>query len=509
MGLYCAILFPVVVAAYSPIIGGYFIGDDFGIVQLYLTERLHDWPHLWATAFSQGIWGLSPGELRPVVALSYLWDTARWNVEPAGYHATNVFIHAVNAVMVAIAAEYLLGLSVVAAVFAGSIFALHPVHAEAVSWISGRSGLIATTFYLGSLLAFGRYRDAHAVRWYVVTLLMVACSLFSKEIAISVPLMLVAYDWAIRHKRVQTRWRRWGPHLGTGTVLAAYLATRWMAFGTLAGGQDDAASGFVARHASYVAQLLPPLAYMVHNNAWSWLLAAVAAAALVLYVRRTHVSRQPHRIALGVILFSGPVWYIVSTLPLYATYISPRHLYLPSVGICVVLGLALSRLVHTRGGVALTAGLVVLFSGLLLRAEGRSRAASELSRSLTVEIDRIAEELPEGSALILDAPGRRYDAYVWAWALPFALEPPFVRAGIYERFRVLEAPDLYCCQWLDDKRPLLRDLIVDPTRTYLVAPGPAGHLAATALLPERVSAGARALLDGAEWEGIWTAGPQK
>jgi hypothetical protein len=86
------------------------------------------------------------GHYVPITWLSFALDHAVWGLRPAGYHLTNVLLHAVNAALVSVLAADLLRRATgwpdpicrlgaaVSALFGG----LHPLRVEAVSWVTGR-----------------------------------------------------------------------------------------------------------------------------------------------------------------------------------------------------------------------------------------------------------------------------------------------------------------------------------------------------------------------------------
>jgi hypothetical protein len=58
-------------------------------------------------------------------------------------------------------------------------------------------------------------------------------------------------------------------------------------------------------------------------------------------------------------------------------------------------------------------------------------------------------------------PARRNKAYLWSFALPFALQNPLLKEDLYDRFLIVEPYDVYCCpsqQWWTRLRPVLASL---------------------------------------------------
>ena len=108
--------------------------------------------------FTPAYWrGLSFAEdYRPIEMASYSLDHAFWDDNPAGYHASNLLLHAFNCAALAALAWILFG-SAPLAITAGVLFALHPMHSEPVAWIQNRSELLSAAFSLVCVCAFTRW----------------------------------------------------------------------------------------------------------------------------------------------------------------------------------------------------------------------------------------------------------------------------------------------------------------------------------------------------------------
>ena len=163
----------------------------------------------------------------------------------------------------------------------------------------------------------------------------------------------------------------------------------------------------------------------------------------------------------------------MTLLPLFATYVSPRHLYLPGVGVAVALAVALFP--PEGAGVRLGTTRVVL-AGLLLGVYGvtqlgyarRWAGAGEVSRAVHLDLQRRMAAIPEDAVAVLTGiPAFAADARtpLWIFALPFALQPPYIPEDLYRHRQVLESPDVYCCPpavWWTRKRPILVSLVAGP-----------------------------------------------
>ena len=105
------------------------------------------------------------GHYQPLTWLSYAIDHALWGMNPRGYHATNILIHAVNAALVFLLARRLLGAArphcpirtlTVSSLLAAVVWAVHPLRVESVAWVTERRDVLSTLFLLGAALAYLR-----------------------------------------------------------------------------------------------------------------------------------------------------------------------------------------------------------------------------------------------------------------------------------------------------------------------------------------------------------------
>src|SRR4030066_2381832 len=109
--------------------------------------------------FTKGMPGFSAsvkgGYYRPIINLTYSIDYWIWGLTPFGFHLTNVLAHTLTGIIL-----YLILLKMLeqeyAAFFASLLFLAHPIHTEAVAWVSGRADMFFTLFYLLSLLFYIR-----------------------------------------------------------------------------------------------------------------------------------------------------------------------------------------------------------------------------------------------------------------------------------------------------------------------------------------------------------------
>jgi tetratricopeptide (TPR) repeat protein len=195
-------LIAVTVAVFVPT-----LGHDW--VDLDDNENFLGNPHYRGLGLAQLRWmvtGVRMGHWMPVTWLTHGLDYVLWGMNPAGYHLGNVLLHAINAALVFLVARRLLGAAMpasgaaalrIGALAAALLFALHPLRAESVAWITERRDVLAGSFYLLTILAWlraGATRDRERRRWYLLSLALFVLGLLSKSMVVSLPLVLLVLD---------------------------------------------------------------------------------------------------------------------------------------------------------------------------------------------------------------------------------------------------------------------------------------------------------------------------
>lgn len=208
------IVFPVSISVlvYLNSLNGGFVFDDIrGISKNedIRTDETSVW-RVWQDDFWGGAMSReqSHKSYRPLTVLSYRYlNYAIWGLEPFSYHVVNVLMHAaVTGLFVLVCGTVLGGASHVP-VIAGSLFAVHSAHSEAVNNVVGRAELLSAVFFLLSIMAYvqscrtNRQSEmlessrAHTDwKWFSLSLLMAAVSMLSKEQGVTCLGVCSAYD---------------------------------------------------------------------------------------------------------------------------------------------------------------------------------------------------------------------------------------------------------------------------------------------------------------------------
>jgi tetratricopeptide (TPR) repeat protein len=179
------------------------------------------------------------GHYIPLTWMTFGLDYLLWGMTPSGYHLTNILFHSATAL-----ACYFLSLRLLRAVLqevaesdlrigaalAALLFAVHPLRAESVAWITERRDVVSGLFYVLSVIAYLKAVDGTdrvRPRWYWTSVGLFACGLLSKSIVVSLPIVLLALDVYPLHRLGGARgWRRpsvWlekVPYVALGTTAA-------------------------------------------------------------------------------------------------------------------------------------------------------------------------------------------------------------------------------------------------------------------------------------------------
>ncbi len=299
-------------------------------------------------------WQHMPG-IRPLLKLSY---TLNWigGTGASGFHAVNLLLHLVNVALLWHLSRFFPlpaawdadRRGFYARVLVTLLFALHPIQTESVTYISGRSMLLMTSFGLAALLCWLHAgQRARPAAWRMLALTLFAAAILSKEVAVVLPLTLLL----LREQEPAPRWQR--------PLLALFVTTTLLLLFALFGYERllsmPLPRGLVANlaseaHALYylLAQLWRPHALNIDPDlpeisAWSLLLAAelsgIAGAVVLAWRQR---RRRPW-------LSFGIGWFVLLLLPTHTLIprldlASERHLYLSAIGLYWLTGLALTSL---------------------------------------------------------------------------------------------------------------------------------------------------------------------
>jgi tetratricopeptide (TPR) repeat protein len=224
----CIGIFVVCLIVYANCLGnGYAYDDDVLVNFNPMIESLRNIPEIFRKGFWEQYTGQGSARYRPLFFVSLALEYALWGYHAWGYHLTNVLMHGVNSVLLFVLARRY-GVGRMEAGIAAVIFAVHPVHTEAVANITGRLEVMGTLFCgLTWLVWKGK---SGVTEWWRAGLAVVffLCALLTKEnFAVFPAVMLLADVLATRDRTTWgERFKGILPYAVFSLGLLAYLGLR-------------------------------------------------------------------------------------------------------------------------------------------------------------------------------------------------------------------------------------------------------------------------------------------
>ena len=343
--IFCATL-----AAYLPALRGGLLWDDSS----HLTKPgLQSFHGLWRIWFELG----ATQQYYPLLHSAFWLEHRMWGDAVAGYHLTNVVLHALSACLVVMIMKRL---SLPGAWFAGFVFALHPVQVESVAWISEQKSALSGVFYLAALLTYVHFDQDRRKSKYLLATGLFVLALLSKTVTATLPAVLLVIFW---WRRGRLEWKRdvqpLLPWFALG--ISAGLFTAWVER-TLIGarGADFLLTPvqrvLIAGRAIcfYAGKLLWPTNLMFFYPHWKidpavWWQWLFPAGVLALGMGLMFAARRYRGPLAGFLIFSGtlfPVLGFLNVYPFRYSYVADHFQYLASLGIIVPVTLVLVRAIE-------------------------------------------------------------------------------------------------------------------------------------------------------------------
>jgi tetratricopeptide (TPR) repeat protein len=302
------------------------------------------------------------GNWHPLTTMSFMLDWHFFGSDPRGYHIHNVILHAAAAVVLFLALQQLTA-SPWLSFLTAALFALHPLRAESVAWVSERKDVLSGLYFMLTLWVYALYTRKPSRRGYLFVVAAFTLGLMSKAMLVTLPAVLLLLDfWPLG------RWRRLSDKLRErhtcatlrNLIVALKLAgEKWLLFAI--SGLFSLLTAHLSLSADRVVDVLPlsvrlamaPVSYVTYLGqlcfpaklaahypystsgppAWQvvgacTILIAISTAAWLLRKQRPY-------------LLMGWLWFLITTLPIIGLIpggnqlIADRYTYLTQIGLSI------------------------------------------------------------------------------------------------------------------------------------------------------------------------------
>jgi protein O-mannosyl-transferase len=439
-----------------------FVYDD--MTQILGNRWIRDVRHL-PDIFTENVWGFEArtavsNYYRPLMYVIYMISFFVFGLNPWGFHLVNILFHIGNTLLVFMVASRLLGgaaappssplvkkeglkgllsLPFVAAL----LFATHPIHTEAVAWVGAITDLSYTFFYLLSLYFYMRSGTDSKKYDYPVSIVAFSFALLCKEPAVTLPFILIAYDFAFGKpsERLAIYAKRYLPFFAVSGI---YLIVRSNVLGSFS---PVKAHGELTMYqyiinifplfVLYLERLLLPINlnafYPLHSITSLWEMKGILCLIIAIaYVALTVLAYKKNKKAFFCLaLIAMPLLPALYIPALGEASFAERYLYLPSAGFLVLLAMPFVYLRGkiTRYGLAAVVAATVLAVTYSVQTIIRNPVWKD---NLTLFTDTVKKspdgELPLGMLGIALMEAGRYDEAIVEFRNTLKLNPDSANA---------------------------------------------------------------------------------
>jgi len=337
-----------------------FAYDDLGIILENPAVRdLGNPLRTWLTPYWPGSDAVARGLYRPLTVQLMAIEWAMGGGSPLPFHAFNVLLHSFASVLVYLLLRGLVGWK--GALIGSLLFAVHPVHVEAVANGVGQAELLSGFLFLAAVLVYaGRGPAADLAPWrHVLLPVLFLTAVLAKENAVVLPAVLLAVDAA------QKRPKRPGYFVPTIKMLvlllgtaSVYLALRFLILGGSLSGEAASENQFLLDPVTRVRTALSIWPEYARLLFFPFHLSAMYDPGTILPAESTTPAVLLGGTLLVIVAFTsglprawpamglGSMWFLVTVLPVsnlivpIGTILAERTLYLPSVAVAIWSGYA-------------------------------------------------------------------------------------------------------------------------------------------------------------------------
>ncbi|UCC94798.1 MAG: tetratricopeptide repeat protein [Candidatus Omnitrophota bacterium] len=350
--IYFVLIIIVGFGVYCNSLGGPFIWDDHHLVKnnVYI-KRWSNVPKIFAEDIAAGAAGKFH-YYRPLQIITYAFDYSFWRLNVIGYHLTNILLHIGAALLIYWLISLLFGDRILA--FLTSIFfVIHPIHTEAVAYISGRADCLVAVFILLCCVFYIKYLEKSNIVFYLCMICCYMLALLSRENSLILPVILALYHYTFK-KKIKLE-----SFMSVVGLTFIFILLRLTALKFLLPPASSSTTviqrvpGFFVALTNYLKLLFVP--FSLHMEYENTLFAFTAPKAIVgiflclLLLIYAFKMRNKNRL-----IFFSISWFFVMLLPQsnlfypLTAYMAEHWLYLASIGFFLILAKTITYLYKNK-----------------------------------------------------------------------------------------------------------------------------------------------------------------
>ncbi len=314
---------------------------------------------------------------QPLSVLSYAIEFIFFKLTPSSYHIVNLLFHIANVFLVFKLFKKL-KMSDVVCYTVAILFAIHPTRVESVAWIAERKDVMYAMFYLLSILYYLEYREIKTLKIYLTSLVLFLCSVMSKSMGITLPVILVLIDIFIDRKFDVKNLANKIPYFIL-SIIFGLLALYTQKGEAMAIAKDFILVDrivliFVAIGKYFVLVFAPfnlsaiqyyPIEPGETMPLWAYFSVIVIIGLLIMAIR---TKKYRFEILFGLLFFFATIGMVLQFVPFGHAIIAERYTYLPYLGLFFIIGIFVDQFLKDKSKASMVYTLVagfVLFMAVL------------------------------------------------------------------------------------------------------------------------------------------------
>jgi protein O-mannosyl-transferase len=352
----------VVCVAFLPAVQGGFVYDDKG--QILYNPRITAWsyaPQYFVTDIHAHIQTATVRYYRPIQLLWFRVLYAMAGTSPKFWHLSSILLHVIAVFTIFLLFRRLTN-DFKGSAFAAGLFAIHPIQAEPVAWLSCSADLLLAIFLVLCLYCYVNRKGSISA----LSIVCAALAMFTKESGIIAPALIVIYEW------IHSNWKNAFFYAMAYVPLSlVYIIARIHALGGLTreAPPNMSIGSMILTWPSVLAAYLRHLVWPVHLSPtypsphgtalFPLLMLTILVALLIFLLRYAQATTK-----------FAAAWFVISLLPLLALrhmtpedFVHDRYLYVPLIGLALIAAVCIGP-VHwtpTRIAVASTLAVILCF----------------------------------------------------------------------------------------------------------------------------------------------------